>query len=298
MSKRSLSVLSEGHHFLEGLRWHDGRLWMSDFYSHRVMAVDLDGNVEVMAEVPGQPSGLGWLPDGRLLIVSMTDRKLLRREHDGSLVLHADLSQLAAGYLNDMVVDSTGRAYVGNFGFDLFGGAPMRKAQLITVEADGRASSGGEGLFFPNGSVITPDGKTLIVGESAGNRISVFDIRAGGALGGRRDWAVFGAAPDHDDGVKALLGATVAPDGCTLDAEGALWVADASATRVLRVAAGGKILEEIQTAEGVYCAALGGKRGTTLFLAAAPNFHADERRSTKLAKILMTEVEVPHAGLP
>lgn len=297
MTKRTLSILTEGHHFLEGLRWHDGKLWMSDFYSHRVMSVDLAGHIETVAEVPCQPSGLGWLPDGRMLVVSMTDKKVMRCEHNGTLVVHADLSAYAGGILNDMVVDSVGRAYVGNFGYDLFGGAPLRTTAIIRVDPDGTVTPGEDGLYFPNGSVITPDGKTLIVDESAGNRISAFDISPGGALGKRRDWAVFGDTPKHDDGVKALVEAVVAPDGCSLDAEGALWVADAAGNRVIRVAEGGKILEEIKTGDGIYCAVLGGARGTTLFMAAAPNFIAAERKATRLGKVVMTEVDVPRAGL-
>ncbi|MGT2429128.1 SMP-30/gluconolactonase/LRE family protein [Cupriavidus basilensis] len=183
MARRELSVLTEGHTFLEGPRWHEGRLWLSDFYTHRVMAVSLDGTVEPIAEVPQQPSGLGWLPDGRLLIVSMRDRKLLRREADGSLSVHADLSAVASGHVNDMVVDQHGRAYVGNFGFDLMAGAPMRTASLARVDPDGTVTVVADGLFFPNGSVITPDGKSLVVGETLGNRISAFDLHADGSLG-------------------------------------------------------------------------------------------------------------------
>jgi sugar lactone lactonase YvrE len=297
LTTRTFSILTEGHHFLEGLRWHDGKLWMSDFYAHRVMSVDLVGHVETVAEVPGQPSGLGWLPDGRMLVVSMTDKKVMRREHDGTLVVHADLGPYAGGILNDMVVDSVGRAYVGNFGYDLFGGAPLRTTPIIRVDPDGTVTPAEEGLYFPNGSVITPDGKTLIVNESAGNRISAFDILPGGALDRRRDWAVFGETPQHDDGVKALVDAVVAPDGCSLDAEGALWVADAAGNRVIRVAEGGEILEEIKTGDGVYCTVLGGARGTTLFMAAAPNFIAAERKATRLGKVVMTVVDVPRAGL-
>ena len=298
MAHRELSVLTEGHTFLEGLRWHDGRLWLSDFYTHRVMAVSLDGAVEQIAEVPQQPSGMGWLPDGRLLIVSMRDRKLLRREPDGSLVVHADLSGVASGHVNDMVVDQHGRAYVGNFGFDLMAGAPMRTASLARVDPDGSVTVVADGLFFPNGSVITPDGKSLVVGETLGNRISAFDLHADGSLGPRRDWALFGSQPAGSDLGQVLGGAKVAPDGCAQDAQGALWVADAIGNRVLRVMPGGRIDEEIACGTGIFAAALGGPRGTTLFLAAAPNFAEAQRRASRLGHILMTEVEVPHAGLP
>ena len=199
MPKRELSVLASGYTYLEGLRWHEDRLWASDFYTEQVIAVDLQGRVEQICRVPQQPSGLGWLPDGRLLISSMKDRKVLRREPEGTLAVHADLSALTGGPINDMVVDAQGRAYVGNFGFDLMAGAPVATTTLVRVDTDGVAQVVADGLCFPNGSFITPDGKTLIVNETFGNRISEFDIQANGALGPRRDWADFGALPDSDD---------------------------------------------------------------------------------------------------
>jgi len=299
MTQRTLSTVVEGYSYLEGPRWHDGKLWVSDFYTHKVFTVTPDGTTEDVATVPQQPSGLGWLPDGRLLIVSMKDRKLLRREHSGELVEHADLSHLVTGHLNDMVVDAQGRAYVGNFGFDLMGGAAFKAATLVKVDPDGAASVVADGLKFPNGSVITPDGGTLIVDETFGNRVSAFDIRPDGTLGPRRDWADFGPLPDTDV-VADLVGASaIGPDGNSLDAEGALWVADAIHHRVVRVAEGGAVLEEISTGEdGVFACALGGADGRTLFLCVAPNFDETERKSSRLGRLLSTRVDVPHAGLP
>jgi sugar lactone lactonase YvrE len=294
-----LSVLASGYTYLEGLRWHDGRLWASDFYTGQVIAVDLQGRVEVICRVLQQPSGLGWLPDGRLLISSMKDRKLLRREPDGTLTQHADLSALTGGPINDLVVDDQGRAYVGNFGFDLMAGEPVATTTLVRVDTDGVAQVVADGLCFPNGSFITPDGKTLIVNETFGNRISEFDILANGALGPRRDWANFGALPESDD-LSVLIGASaIGPDGGALDAEGALWVADAIGKRIVRLARGGKILEQIDTGElGIFAAALGGPDGKTLFMAAAPDFIEANRRAKPEGRILVTEVDVPHAGRP
>ncbi|MBB1626077.1 SMP-30/gluconolactonase/LRE family protein [Achromobacter sp. UMC71] len=299
MPKRELSVLASGYTYLEGLRWHDGRLWASDFYTGQVIAVDLQGRVEVICRVLQQPSGLGWLPDGRLLISSMKDRKLLRREPDGTLTQHADLSALTGGPINDLVVDDQGRAYVGNFGFDLMAGEPVATTTLVRVDTDGVAQVVADGLCFPNGSFITPDGKTLIVNETFGNRISEFDILANGALGPRRDWANFGALPESDD-LSVLIGASaIGPDGGALDAEGALWVADAIGKRIVRLARGGKILEQIDTGElGIFAAALGGPDGKTLFMAAAPDFIEANRRAKPEGRILVTEVDVPHAGRP
>ena len=299
MPKRDLSVLASGYTYLEGLRWHEDRLWASDFYTEQVIAVDLQGRVEQICRVPQQPSGLGWLPDGRLLISSMKDRKVLRREPDGTLAVHADLSALTGGHINDMVVDAQGRAYVGNFGFDLMAGAPVATTTLVRVDTDGVAQVVADGLCFPNGSFITPDGKTLIVNETFGNRISEFDIQANGALGPRRDWADFGALPDSDDLSVLIAASAIGPDGGALDAEGAVWVADAIGKRIVRVERGGKILEQIDTGEfGIFAAALGGPDGRTLFMAAAPDFIEANRRAKPEGRILTTRVDVPHAGRP
>jgi len=299
MPKRELSVLASGYTYLEGLRWHEDRLWASDFYTEQVIAVDLAGKVEQICRVPQQPSGLGWLPDGRLLISSMKDRKVLRREKDGTLAVHADLSALTGGPINDMVVDAEGRAYVGNFGFDLMAGEPVATTTLVKVDTDGVAQVVADGLCFPNGSFITPDGKTMIVNETFGNRISEFDILANGALGPRRDWANFGALPDSDDLSVLIAASAIGPDGGALDAEGAVWVADAIGKRIVRVARGGQILEQIDTGElGIFAAALGGSDGCTLFMAAAPDFIEANRRAKPEGRILMTRVDVPHAGRP
>lgn len=291
-------TLIAGLSFTECPRWRDGRLYFSDFYTHRVLTVGLDGRAETIAEVPNQPSGLGFLPDGRLLIVSMRDRKVLRREADGSLVEHADLSQLAPWHLNDMLVDGEGRAWVGNFGFDLMGGAPATTTVLLCVEPDGSARVAADGLGFPNGMVLTPDGRTLIVAESMMNRLSAFDV-ADGRLGERRTWASFGEVPTSTDITERLGQSAVAPDGICLDAEGAVWVADAAHGRVIRVAEGGEILDErIADGLGAFACMLGGDDGRTLFVSAAATFHEAAAAANHQASILMTTVDVPHAGLP
>lgn len=299
MTQRTVREVAGGFSYLEGPRWHDGRLWVSDFYTHQVCAVSLDGHVEPILEVPNQPSGLGWLPDGRLLAVSMRDHTILRREKSGEIVVHADVSSVATGLLNDMVVDADGRCYVGNFGFDLMGGAAVQATPIALVQPDGSVSVASEPLFFPNGSIITPDGHTLIVGETLGNRISAFDIGPNGALGPRRDWAVFGQQAPVGVPLGDAVGlAKAAPDGACLDAEGAVWFADAVFRRVVRVAAGGTILEEIPVEGGVYACMLGGDDGRTLFACVAPNFNEHERATTLLARLVAVDVDVPHAGLP
>jgi len=288
-----LTVVVEKYSFLEGPRWHDGRLWVSDFYTHQVVSFDeRGGDLRVEAQVPGQPSGLGWLPDGRLLVVSMRDHTVLRREPGGELVVHAELAEHATGLLNDMVVDAAGRAWVGNFGFDLMAGAPMAPAPLVRIDPDGSTTVATEPLHFPNGAVISGD--LLIVAETFGHRISAFDIDAASGLSARRDWASFGPLPGTTVVDEALGRLGVAPDGMCLDAEGAVWIADALGNRALRVRAGGEIVAEVSTGDtGVYAVALGGADGHTLFLCTAPGFAEHERRHTREAKLLSTRVEVP-----
>jgi sugar lactone lactonase YvrE len=290
-----LAVVVEKYSFLEGPRWHDGRIWFSDFYTHQVVSADEHGgDLRVEAHVPAQPSGLGWLPDGRLLIVSMRDHRLLRREPDGALTVHADVSSHAGGLLNDMVVDSRGRTWVGNFGFDLMTGAPIAPAPLVRVDPDGSSTVATEPLYFPNGAVIT--GSTMIVNETFGHRISAFEIDADGGLSERRDWASFGPVPATTDVGEALGQLSVAPDGMCLDAEGAVWIADALGNRALRVRAGGEVLQEISAGDtGVYAVALGGADGRTLYLCTAPGFAEHERRHTREAKLLAARVDVPGA---
>jgi sugar lactone lactonase YvrE len=293
----TFKTLIHGMSFTECPRWHEGRLYFSDFYTRRVFAVTLGGESEVIAEVPGQPSGLGFLSDGRMLIVSMRDRKILRREFDGSLVEHANLSDLAPWHLNDMLVDQQGRAWVGNFGFDLMDGAKVTTTGLIRVDRDGRASVAADGLGFPNGMVLTPKGR-LIVAETTMNRLSAFDV-ADGVLGRRRTWAAFGDPPTSSDFAELFRQVDVAPDGICLDAEEAVWVADGKNGRLLRVAEGGGILQEIKTeGPGVFACMLGGANGRTLFACVAPTFHEAEASANHRAEIWMTEVDVPRAGLP
>jgi hypothetical protein len=183
---RTLTTLLEGGSFFEGPRWQDGRWWVSDFYRGLVQAVDPDGRAEEVMQVPEAPSGLGWLPDGSLLVVSMANRRVLRRSPDGEVTVHADLADRVEFALNDMVVDAQGRAYVGNFGFDLMNGGFPATTSLFRVDPDGSVTEVADGMMFPNGSVITPDGGTLIVGETGAGRYSAFTIAEDGSLSDRR----------------------------------------------------------------------------------------------------------------
>ncbi len=284
MTARTTTVVLDGLAFPEGPRWHDGRLWFSDQHDKRVVAMEVDGTAETIIEVPQQASGLGWLTDGRLLVVSMLDRKVMRLELDAALVVHADLSELAPGACNDMVVDARGRAYVGNFGFDMYGGEKPRETCLIAVQPDGSARVAAEEMAFPNGSVITADGSTLLVGESMASRISAFDIAPDGTLGNRRVWA-------------QLEGATV--DGMCLDAEGAVWAACPFTGRVLRVREGGEVVDEVKgTHPGAFACMLGGADRRTLYLCTAPTHVPDEARVARGGRIEAVTVDVPGAGWP
>jgi sugar lactone lactonase YvrE len=230
-------VLLDGLEFPEGPRWHDGRLWFSDIDNNRVMTVDLQGKAETVVEVPGGPSGLGWLPNGRLQVVSVDGRRLLRLDPDG-LTQVSDLSKLASSRTNDMVMDQVGRAYIGNFGYAFLDPSAIPKlAEIVLVMPDGKASIVADEMAFPNGMVITPDGETLIVAESLAARLTAFDIARDGSLSRRRIWAQF-----DDRGFEGFDTARNFPDGICLDAEGAIWVASAEGSReVLRVLEGGEI---------------------------------------------------------
>jgi len=292
MTDQPTTVVSDAH-FLEAPRWREGRLWFSDFYGHRVSSCREDGSdLRVEAEVPGQPSGLGWLPDGRLLIVSMTDRRVLRREPDGSLVTHADLAKYATGIANDMCVDAQGRAYVGNFGFDLMAGDPIETAALHRADPDGTVTEVADDLWFPNGIVLTAAGVLLVV-ETFGNRVTAFDLDGDGELTNRRVWAEFGPLPTDRSLAHALPALTVAGDGACLDAEGALWIADATGDRLVRVVEGGTITDEIRPGTPVYACVLGGADGRTLFACAAPDFHAEARKAATEGRLLALRVDVP-----
>jgi len=299
MADRDVRVLFGGGAFFEGPRWRDGTWWVSDFYRRSVSRIAPDGRETVVLEVEQQPSGLGWLPDGSLVVGSMKDHRLLRFA-DGRVSAYADLAGHCGGLLNDLVIDDAGRVFVGDFGFDLMSGAAPRTTSLKRVDPDGTVTVVADGLHFPNGSVITPDGSTLIVGETLGNRYTAFDLAPDGSLGNRRVWAEFGTVPTGTTTEEVIGQLAVAPDGCALDAEGHLWVADAVGGRAVRVAPGGAVVDEVRAPDGlgVYACMLGGEDGRTLLLCSAPDFYEHLRAHTREAVLLVADVDVPHAGRP
>jgi len=274
-------VLLDGLRFPEGPRWHDGKLWFSDMHARRVMTLDPSGHAETVLSLDDETSGLGWLPDGRLLVVSMQQRKVLRRDR-GGLALHADLAAVASFHANDMVVDARGRAYVGNFGFDLNGGAPQVATNLALVHPDGRVEVAASDLLFPNGTVLTPDGGTLVVGETFAARLTAFDVAEDGRLSKRRVWAQLDRA---------------VPDGICLDAEGAIWVASPISKGVLRVREGGDVLQRIAVDHQAYACMLGGADRRTLYICTAET-HDPAKTGSNTGRIEAIVVDVPGAGLP
>jgi len=277
-------VLVDGVDFGEGPRWHDGALWYSDFHQRAVYRVTPDGErATVYSELEDRPSGMGWLPDGTFVVVFMTGRRLMCDRGDGQLVEYADLSDVAAWHCNDMVVDRSGNAYVGNFGFDLENRSQFRPADLAVVRPDGSVTVAAEAMRFPNGSVITPDDSTLIVGQSFGGDYVAFTIREDGSLTDRRQWAEIPGT---------------APDGCTLDAAGGIWFSDAIGSQVVRVEEGGNVTARVATPQPTFACMLGGDDGRTLFALCAPGSHPDECAGKRAGAIYTMPVEHARAGRP
>jgi sugar lactone lactonase YvrE len=274
-------ILIDGLCFGEGPRWHDGALWLSDMHDRKVLRVSGDGRAETIVQLQDdEPSGLGWMPDGDLLIVSMRKRQLLR--FGGSrLGLHADLADLATWYCNDMVVDASGRAYVGNFGFDLHNNAAPRPAELIRVEPDGTATIEDDQVMFPNGTVITPDGRTLVVGESFGGCLTAYDVAADGSLSNKRLWA------------KLPEGAV--PDGICLDSQGGIWSASPTTNECIRQVENGEITHRIQLDRGAFACMIGGKN---LYVLTASSSHPDQCRANRDGRVEVYEAPYAAAGWP
>lgn len=288
-----LRRIASGLSFPESPRWHDGDLYLSDFYTHRVLRfLKGSGKGEVVCEVPEQPSGLAWTPDGDLLVVSMLDRTLKR--WDGTkLHVVADLSDMVSGPPNDMVSDGNGRVWIGNLGDDASEEDGFAPTTIVSVGPDGSLAVAADGLNFPNGMVLANRGKTLLVAETFAARITAFTVEVGGKLTERRTWADLG----HGDmwAVKsATKDQTVLPDGLALDAEGALWVADAKGSGVERISEGGTVLDRVDTGElAVYAVALGGWNNRELAMCCAPPLLCEDPATNRHGEVLAITVNVP-----
>jgi sugar lactone lactonase YvrE len=276
-------ALMTGLAFGESPRWHDGRLWFSDFGAREVITVDLDGSSEIVARVPGMPMGLGFLPDGHLLVVSARDGRLLRAGPGRPLATYADLTGLSDHPWSDMVVDGRGNAYIGNIGFD-FPAGEFAPGILALVTPGGVADQAADEISFANGMAITPDNQTLILAETYAHRLTAFDITFDGSLARRRVWA------DLPGGF---------PDGICLDAEGAIWYADVPGQRCVRVREGGQVLQTIKLDRGCFACALGGPDRRTLFLIAAeyPGA-AGMAGGPRTGQVLATQAPAPGTGWP
>ena len=307
---KELKKLTGGLYFGEGPRWHENKLWFSDFYSHKVMTLDENNSLETVCEVPSQPSGLGWLPNGDLLIVSMLDRKILRFS-EGSIFVHADLSEYVAHKCNDMVVGRDGTAYVGNFGMG-DAGESLNSTHLMIVKSDGTVLKGPDNLLFPNGTVITEDGKNLIIAETLGAKLTSFDIEDNGELTNRKLWArtsplfslliiKFLSSMGFDlskvDFSKYSKNLHV-PDGICLDEKNGIWIASPTTKAVVRIEKGGNITDTINTPKGAFACMLGGKERKTLYVIISNSSDPEEAQASPEGEIHSIEVEIPGVGKP
>jgi len=275
-------TLATGRGLVESPRWHGDRLYFSDWSAGEVVAVDLAGRGEVVAQVKSLPLCTAFLPDGRLVIVSSPDGHLLRREPGGSLVMHADLGQ--PGW-NDIVIDGRGNAYVNRPGFNPMAGEEFRPGFVFLAEADGSVRQVADDIAFPNGMAVTADNSTLIVADSYRHNLVAFDIGADGSLSGRRIWAHLG------QGV---------PDGICADEQDAIWYADVPNRRCVRVARGGRVLQTVGLDRGGFACAIGGPGRATLFIVAAEWRGMTECQPVTpgSGQVLATDVDVPGAGWP
>jgi sugar lactone lactonase YvrE len=279
----ALITVLDGLAFPEGARWHDGALYFSDMHDGIVWRLAPDGAATKILEIRTLPSGLGWLPDGSMCVVSMEDRRLLRLTPESDVSVVADLSTISPYVLNDMVIDQVGRAYIGTFGCDFNGGDPPRPTQVFCVQPDGSVSVAADGIMFPNGAAITADGRTFIVAETFGECLSAYDIDADGALSNRR---VFG-------GYSGFV-----PDGLCLDAEGGVWVACLGANRIIRMIDGGTITDTIALpGRDSYACALGGSDRRDLYICTARSYVPSETRALRSGRIEVERVAIPGAGL-
>ena len=307
---KELKKLTGGLYFGEGPRWHENKLWFSDFYSHKVMTLDENNSLETVCDVPSQPSGLGWLPNGDLLIVSMLDRKILKFS-EGSISVHADLSEYVAHKCNDMVVGRDGTAYVGNFGMG-DAGESLNSTHLMIIKSDGTVLKGPDNLLFPNGTVITEDGKNLIVAETLGAKLTSFDIEDNGELTNRKLWArtsplfslliikslsSLGFDLSKIDFSKYSKNLHV-PDGICLDEKNGIWIASPTTKAVVRIEKGGNITDKINTPKGAFACMLGGKERKTLYVIISNSSDPEEAQASPEGEIHSIEVEIPGVGKP
>lgn len=277
MKDHSATVLADGFVFLEGPRWHQDRLWLSDLFGCKVYTVGLDGTKTLVRDVPQRPSGIGFLKDGTPLVSSMRDRKVLKLV-DGDWEVYADLGEMANGDVNDLLVDDMDRVYIGNFGYDIHGGAPKAVTDMHLIEADGSIRVAATGLDFPNGTVIFNGGRTLVVAETWSAKLTAFDRSDDGSLSNRRLFA-------------DLEGRE--PDGICVDAQGGIWASCFNTGEFIRVLDGGTITDRVKCGQRAVACALGGREGKTLFCAAYQGTMEDIEQGKPLAAVFTVDVDIP-----
>ena len=282
MSNYQPKLLAEDFVFLEGPRWHDGSLWLSDMWDHSIIRLSADGKKTVIANVPNRPSGLGFLPDNTLIVASMTDRTVYKVV-DGKLKTYADLSNVVDADINDIVVDSKGRTYVGNFGYDIFAGAPEKTAELVLINTDGSHHIVADDMQFPNGMVIKKNGTQLVVAETFGHKLTSFDIDANGDLANRQLYADLG---------------DFTPDGICLDAEDHIWVASFETGHFVRIAPNGEVADQFKVGGAAVACQLGGPDLRTLFCLVFAGELEDLASGKRLARIETVNVTSAAAGSP
>ena len=295
--QRTATVAAEGFTLLEGPRWHDGMLWTSDFYTHRVLRWDVAGSGPLQPEtvciIEGRPSGLGFMPDGELRISSMLDRRLLAWDGTRTDVV-ADFSDLVTGPMNDLAIDSAGIAIIGNFGLNPADEQEALPTSLLRVAVDGTVTTAADDVLFPNGMVIDERAGVLYAVESFRARITAWDYAAG-ELSNRRVWVAFDDDPGRYDIPAATESLSLLPDGIAQDAEGMIWVADAKGHGASRVASDGTVAEFVETGLSVYALVLGGEDRRDLFLCCAPPAESWNRLGTPRSVLMRCRVDVPGA---
>ena len=266
--------------FLEAPRWHGGRLWAPDVFDCILYQVEMDGRRQVIKdELPPRPNSLGFLPDGTPLIVSSVSREILKLV-DGEFVVHADLSSWARGDLNDFAVDDDGRIYIGDFGYDLFGGEDRRETSITVVEPDGTPHHGASGVEFPNGAVLLNNGRLLVVAETWRGQLVAFDRAANGALSNKR---LFAKLPGRE------------PDGMCADAEDGVWVCSFNTGEVVRVLDGGQITHHLSFEGSAVACELGGEDGHTLFITTYAGTIPDQQAKKRLGALSRVQVPIPRS---
>lgn len=284
MREHQSKVLADGFVFLEGPRWHDHRLWVSDMWDYQVYRVANDGSTETVCTVPERPSGIGFLPDGTPVVASMSNRKLMKIV-GSDLIEYADLGSFASGDVNDLVVDAEGRVYIGNIGYDLFGGAEKALASVFLVDTDGSVRAAADGLDMPNGTVIKDGGRTLVIAETWGSRLTAFDRSLDdGSLSNRRVYADLGER---------------APDGICVDRDGGIWASCFNTGEFIRLNDSGEITDRVLCSgkRAVACQ-LGGDDGRTLFCCTFAGEIEDIHQRKRAGALEMVRVAVPGAGFP